>query len=226
MNWHDVLLGEEDWAFLWEIPLRAAIMFAAAIVVMRAVGKRAIPQGVFEVLIIVVLGSAAGDPLLYSTVGVLPALISFIMIVVLYKALHYLIGISVAAEHLIEGKHVKLLSDGKLEFQNFAERDLKRDEIFADMRAVQVSQLGQLRAAYIEASGKMSIFFCEDEDVRPGLPIFPDMLLQPVRIPTKAGDYACVFCGNVQTLRPDTLNPCDRCSKENWLEACSEKRIS
>ena len=61
IDWGTLLLGEEDWNFLYEVLLRSAVMFLVAITAMRAIGRRGTKQGVFELVLIITLGSAAGD---------------------------------------------------------------------------------------------------------------------------------------------------------------------
>lgn len=57
-----VLLGQENWNFLPEVLLRSAVMFMVTLFSLRIIGKRGIMQGVFEVVTIITLGSAAGNP--------------------------------------------------------------------------------------------------------------------------------------------------------------------
>jgi uncharacterized membrane protein YcaP (DUF421 family) len=65
-DWQTLLLGEEDWSFLPEVLLRSVIMFLVAVISVRLIGKRGIMQGVFELVTIITLGSAAGDPMFYK----------------------------------------------------------------------------------------------------------------------------------------------------------------
>jgi uncharacterized membrane protein YcaP (DUF421 family) len=225
MDIRTLLLGEEEWSFLWIIPLRAAIIFSAVIIMLRLIGKRAIPQGIFEVLIIVIIGSAAGDPLIYNNVGILPAIIAFGIVALLYKVLSYLVGINRKVEHFVEDSCVKLIAEGRFEFRNFSEKELKKDELLADLRLQQISQLGQVRAAYIEANGHISVFYCPDAEVRPGLPILPDLLDGASKTAGMEGEYACLFCGEVMSLKSGEAAPCRRCEHDMWLPASRECRV-
>src|SRR5688572_32618740 len=119
LDWRMLLLGEEEWSFLPEVLLRSAIMFLAAIACVRLIGKRGIMQGVFEIVTIITLGSAAGDPMFYKKVGLLPALLVFIIIILMYKLTNWLMARNKQFEHLIEGHHLRLISNGKFEIQNF-----------------------------------------------------------------------------------------------------------
>ena len=77
-------------------------------------------------------------------------------------------------ERFLEGKPVCLLDNGKFSYQTFSRESLAADELFAELRLRNVEHLGQVKKAYIETSGNISIFFYEDEDVRPGLHILPE----------------------------------------------------
>ncbi|HEX6847711.1 MAG TPA: hypothetical protein VF144_12075, partial [Chitinophagaceae bacterium] len=74
IDWQVLLFGEEGWSFLPEVLFRSAIMFMISLIAMRAIGRRGTKQGVFELVLIITLGSAAGDPTLYKDAGLLPAL--------------------------------------------------------------------------------------------------------------------------------------------------------
>jgi uncharacterized membrane protein YcaP (DUF421 family) len=85
MNWHDILFGNENYAFLAEIAVRSLIMFLIIFAGLRLTSKRTVKQlSVFELLIIIALGSAAGDPMFYKDVGIVNSLMVFVVILLLY----------------------------------------------------------------------------------------------------------------------------------------------
>lgn len=85
MNWQDILFGDENLSFLAEIALRSVIMFLLLFLGLRVAGKRGVKQlSIFELLIIIALGSAAGDPMIYKEVGVIYALVVFVVIFLIY----------------------------------------------------------------------------------------------------------------------------------------------
>lgn len=220
-----LLLGEEEWNFLQEVLFRSAIMFIAAIVALRLIGRRGIMQGVFELVTIITLGSAAGDPMFYRKVGLLPALLVFIAIVLMYKLTNFFLGRSKQFEHLIEGRHVRLIKDGRFILQNMRPEDLNKDEIFSDLRMEGVSHLGQVENAYLEASGQISVFFYPDEQVKYGLPTFPEKLEHDVQFITEAGFWSCGFCGNTEQLHAQQINTCQNCGKNKWIRSVNNVRV-
>ncbi|HLO37914.1 MAG TPA: hypothetical protein VK173_05475, partial [Lacibacter sp.] len=109
-NWKEILIGGENWSFLPEVILRTIIMFIIIVVSLRILGKRGVKQlSIFELVVIISLGSAAGDPMLYKDVGILPALLVFIVIVALYSLITYFIGKNKHFEKMVEGKPVYLI---------------------------------------------------------------------------------------------------------------------
>src|SRR5688572_31306921 len=102
LDWRMLLLGEEEWSFLPEVLLRSAIMFLAAIACVRLIGKRGIMQGVFELVTIITLGSAAGDPMFYKKVGLLPAMLVFLTIFLMYRIVNFFVSKSTYIEQLVE----------------------------------------------------------------------------------------------------------------------------
>lgn len=221
-SWHTVLLGEEDWSFLPEVLLRTAIMFLVATITLRIIGKRGIMQDIFELVTIITLGSAAGDPMFYKKVGVLPAMLVFITVIALYKIIHYWTSRSKRLTYLLEGNHVLLIKDGRFSIEAFKHTDMEADQIFADLRLEGISQMGQVKRAYIESSGQISVFLEKDEDVQWGLPIFPEALEKKSNT-SESGNYAsCCFCAYTQNAGDTT---CTICNHTEWIPSSNETRI-
>ena len=64
MDFKTVFLADLDWSLALQIVLRTLIMFSVILVFLRLSGKKGVSQlSIFEVAIIIALGSAAGDPM-------------------------------------------------------------------------------------------------------------------------------------------------------------------
>jgi uncharacterized membrane protein YcaP (DUF421 family) len=225
-NWRELMLGGEDWNFLPEVMLRTLIMFIILIVSLRVLGKRGVKQlSIFELVVIISLGSAAGDPMLYKEVGILPALLVFAVIVGLYSLITYFIGKNKQFEKMLEGKPVYLIRNGSFSVENFSKEALGEDEFFAELRMQGVSQLGQVEEAIVESSGNISIFYYPDEAVKFGLPIMPDSLESSQQEINERAHYACTFCGYTEQLNPAINSTCPECKKNKWVKASDKKRI-
>jgi uncharacterized membrane protein YcaP (DUF421 family) len=224
-EWKRLLFNDLPIEFLLEVIFRTIIMFSVVLLTLKFAGKRGVKQlSIFEIVIIISLGSAAGDPMFYEDVGLLPAIVVFLMILFMYRGVTWLLGKSKRFETFIEGKTHCIIEDGQFSIQTFEKEDLAQDEFFAELRLRSIEHLGQVRNAYIETNGAISVFFYEDEDVKYGLPIRPQLFaMKSTNIP-KTGIYACTFCANTQKLEP-TAAKCSVCGRDEWVKAIRSKRI-
>ena len=84
--------------------------------------------------------------------------------------------------------------------------------------------MGQVRTAYVESEGTMSILFFAEDEVQYGLPIFPNALVVEEDLLT-AGHYACVYCGRVVVLDVG-VHQCAHCACRKWCKAMKTQRLA
>ncbi|TDE18675.1 DUF421 domain-containing protein [Dyadobacter psychrotolerans] len=225
-EWERVLLNELPAEFIFEVIFRSAIMFTIVLIALRATGKRGVKQlSIFETVIIIALGSAAGDPMFYEDVGILPALVVFTTVILLYRGVTWLTGKSKWFEKLVEGETVCLIKEGNFSITEFKKESLAQDEFFSELRLKSIEHLGQIKNAYLEPSGEVSVFFYDDEEVLAGLPILPHLYGKKSKLIEVKGCYACSFCGNTENLEPG-MAVCSRCKREEWVIAIKTLRKS
>jgi uncharacterized membrane protein YcaP (DUF421 family) len=223
----NLLFGETGIAFLPEIALRSAMMFFILLFALKILGKRGIKQlSVFEMAIIISLGTAADDPMIYKEIGVLMAATVFLTIVIFYRFLVALVGRNKKVEELIEGKPICLIQNGVFCIEDFEKETIAADEFFAELRQLHVEHLGQLRLTYIETNGGLSLYFFDDDKVGYGLPIVPDIFNKKSKIISTKAHYSCTFCGFTQVLKPTNEKICKNCNHNEWIESLNYKRIS
>lgn len=225
-DWNRILLNDLPVKFLGEVVFRSTIMFISLLTVLRLTGKRGVKQlSVFETVIIIALGSAAGDPMFYEDVGILPALVVFSVVLLLYRLVTWLTGKFTWFEKLIEGKTDCLITEGKFSYEKFEREALAQDEFFTELRLRSVEHLGQVKKAYLESTGDVSVYFYEDKDVKPGLPITPELFYQKSKTVSAKGLYACSHCGS--TYEFEQSEPvCKECENTEWVKAITTRRIN
>jgi uncharacterized membrane protein YcaP (DUF421 family) len=226
IDWKKFLIGEEKLEFLLEISLRTLIMYFIIVIGLRLLGKRGVRQlSVFELVVIISLGSAAGDPMFYKEIGLLTPVVIFAVIVGAYRLTTFLMAKSSKFDDLVEGRSVYLVKEGKFDIVGFKKENFATDEFFSELRQQSISHLGQVDKAILETSGNLSVFFYADNDVKPGLPILPDLFEKCFKEINEPGLYACTFCGNVEKLKPTTETSCPKCNRKVWVQAISNCRI-
>src|SRR5688500_11488740 len=218
-EWPRLLLDDLPAIFLLEVIFRTAIMFTVVLLALRFTGKRGVKQlSIFEIVIIIALGSAAGDPMFYEDVGMLPAITVFVIVIACYRLVTWLTGKSKWFEELLEGKTELLIENGFFSVLKFEKEAIAQDEFFAELRLQSIEHLGQIKYAFLEPSGNISVFFFPDDEVKPGLPVLPSLFNRKSNEIKQGGVYACTNCGFVQTLPPGTAI-CPACKREEWVHA-------
>jgi len=226
MEWTQIFFKGVDLSLAVEVVARTLIMFALILIVLRATGKRGVRQlSLFEVAIIIGLGSAAGDPMFNPDEPILPAIIVFIVICAFYRLMTWLASKSEKFEVLVEGKALYIIEDGMFDLVDQKELFFGKDEFLAEMRQQNVEHLGQIRTAVLETNGNVSFIFYEDKEVKKGLPIWPKVYNQKSKLIAVPGAYACTYCGNIEEIQ-GSAHSCSRCSREEWVKAIDTKRYS
>ena len=222
-----LLIGDEEWIFIPEIMIRTLIMYSIVLISLRTLGKRGVKQlSVFELVVIISLGSAAGDPMFYREVGLVAALAVFFVIVIAYKITSHFVSKSKKVEELLEGSCTCLIEHGKFAIDNFKKESLAQDEFFSELRLKGVSHLGQVELAIIETNGGISVFFYEDKSVGYGLPILPALFCEKHEEIKAKGYYSCSFCGFTNLLTPNKKVICKVCNKSHWVKSINTTRIT
>lgn len=223
----EIIKGKEDWFFIVEIVFRTVVMYLAILFALTILGKRGVKQlSIFELVIIISFGSAAGDPMFYREVGIINAIAVFVVVILCYKFTTFLVFKSERIQKYIEGEPICLIQDGYFSIQNFKKEPIGYDEFFSEMRQQGVSHLGQISLALIEISGEISLYFYKEEDVKFGLPILPYLYENKcIRISEK-GIYSCYFCGFTEEISVCESHLCKACSKDKWVKSVNNVRIT
>jgi uncharacterized membrane protein YcaP (DUF421 family) len=160
MEFERIFLGDLSWSTVLEILLRTAVLFSYTLVLIRLVGKRGLGQlSPFELLIIVALGSAVGDPMFYPDVPVVSGLLVITAVVGLERFLVLITERNRTIERLAESSPVCVVADGRLVEEAVDKENLSKDEISMLLRLAGVENLGDVRRAFLEPTGKVSVFW-------------------------------------------------------------------
>lgn len=92
-DWQRMALDKVPVEFTAEVALRSLYTFVLVFIFLKITGRRGVRQmSLFEVLIILTLGSAAGDVAFYDDVPLLPVLVVFVTLALLYRGIMWLMG--------------------------------------------------------------------------------------------------------------------------------------
>ena len=86
MDWAGIFIHDTTWAFVLEILVRVTVMFVLIILFLRFTGKRGVRQlSIFELTIILSLGSIAGDPMFTEDLPIIQAVLIMGSVITLYR---------------------------------------------------------------------------------------------------------------------------------------------
>lgn len=207
-------LPQAELAFVGEIVLRTTCMFLLIIILLRLTGRRGVRQlTLFEVAMILALGSAAGDPMFQKEVPVVYSIVVFGIVLAWYKLITFLASRSRLITRLLEGREMVIVKNGMFNIEENKRTDFSQNEFFAELRNQSVEHLGQVKIALLEVDGTLSIIRYPKKEVRYGLPLFPADTIET----DKGAPRVCTFCGKVD--ESGSPQQCSRCHKKEWTTA-------
>ena len=213
--------------FLGEVALRTLFTFLLVFLLLKITGRRGVRQmSLFEVLIILTLGSAAGDVAFYDDVPLVPVFVVFVSLALLYRLVMWLMSKSEKLEDLLEGKAIVIVKEGQLAWENVRKANMTELEFLMELRLNSVEQLGQVRLSIMETNGQISVFYYHDDDVKPGLCILPENFVPRFRVMPESGEYACARCSYVTGLNVGERQFCPRCMNPIWTKVSRAKRVA
>ncbi|MEX0863337.1 MAG: YetF domain-containing protein [Acidimicrobiia bacterium] len=175
MDFGRMLFGDFSWSLTFEIVIRTVVMYIYTLAIVRFIGKRGLGHlSPFELVIIVALGSAVGDPMLYADVALLHGFVVITVVVVLQRLLVKLTERSRPAEIILESKPRRLVAAGEVDSEALEKEELTEAELFTALRESGIENLGQVKLAYLEPSGTITVFKFDDTKVRPGRSVLPE----------------------------------------------------
>jgi len=219
-----IVLGDQPPLFLIEIIVRTLIVYSYTLVLMRWLGSRTIGQlSTVEFLLVIALGSSVGDAMFYPDVPLVHALLVITVVVLVNKGLDVLIAKQIKAERLIDGIPEEAIHEGTLTTSFLNGDTLSKNELFQQLREHGVEHLGEVRSAFIETDGVLTVF--RPPKTRPGLPIVPPWdIAEPETITglrPSEGSLVCRGCGNPNRTKSVKLGRCRNCDSEEWTWAVS-----
>ena len=179
-DWVRLLLGDPPAGFLLEIVLRVVLIYVFALLMMQVMGKRARTQmNPLEFLVIIALGSATGDVMFYPEVPLAYAALVIALIVGIGALIARFEARSERFRSLLESDPTVLIEAGKLLDHKLTSERISRGELFSQLREAGVEQLGQVRVAILELSGRISVFKYPEGQERQGGSIMPKSIRDP-----------------------------------------------
>jgi len=157
---------------LFEVVFRTGFMYMYTILNVRLMDKRSMGMlSPFEIIIIIALGSAVGDPMFYKSVPLLPAMITISTIVLIERVIARIAIKNEFFERLLNGAPVLIIHNGVLLDDAMGRQNITKDEMYSLLRMRGVLHLADVELAYLEPSGSISIIKKDGVETSDTIPI-------------------------------------------------------
>ncbi|WP_394773079.1 DUF421 domain-containing protein [Flavobacterium sp.] len=217
-DWYRILFGNAPPEILIEVSIRSIILYCALMFVVRLLGKRTNSiLTITERAVFITLGAIVAMPMHGPIHGIVLGLVVLFTVLLLQRSLTYSFFVSRKWEELMQGKATILVKDAIINVKQLEKHFISRQQLFEILREKEIRHLGQIKRAYSESSGTLSIY--KNEEVKPGLSIIPLKDIDTISI--KDEDHlACAWCGTV--VKKNYNEKCPTCQHEHWVAASKE----
>lgn len=146
--------GELTW---WQMSIRAVVVFAYGLVLVRFPGQRIFGKSTaFDIVLAVLVGSSLSRALTGNApfAATLAATTAIVLI-------HWLVAHLATRWHvlgwLVKGAVVQVVVDGRVDWRRMHRHGLTEGDLQEAMRAAGLDRLEKVGAAYLERNGRLSI---------------------------------------------------------------------
>jgi len=152
---HDALVP--DPSSILSVIIRTAIIATLVFVIVKWLGGKGIGQlSPFGLLIVVGLGTAIGDPMIYKEISIPQAMAAVIIAVIFFKVIDYLTLKSRRFRESIEPKPILLVEHGSIVNEGLKRAKMDMAEFEAEMRLSGLEDAREIKYARLESNGKIS----------------------------------------------------------------------
>jgi len=142
------------------VVLRTVIIFIFAFFILRLLGKRSLSHFTYlDLLLIVALGSAVGDVMIYeeSIAQLFSSIVAISVVGFIVKFLNETTSHFKKVEKLVVGEARLIIKDSKVIKEALSQEDMSESELRAVLRIKGFENYDSIKKAFIESDGEVSI---------------------------------------------------------------------
>jgi uncharacterized membrane protein YcaP (DUF421 family) len=144
-----------------EVIVRTTIIFLVAFIVIRIRGKKQLAQlTLFDILIVIALGSAVGDVMIYpeEVVSLLRSIIAICTLAVLIQVFEYLTcRAPKKISKIVYGESTVIIRNGRLIRKNFEKINLTEEQLRSMLREKNINYYSEAKIVRLEPDGELSV---------------------------------------------------------------------
>jgi uncharacterized membrane protein YcaP (DUF421 family) len=166
------LLFSIDWEALFipqmsllELVLRGSIIYLALFLLLRVILKRESGSvSITDLLVVVLLADAAQNGMADGYRSVTGTIVLVATIVGWAHLLNWVAYRMPALEGVVFPKPLLLVEDGQIHWENMKKELITEDELLAQLRQQGVKEVKDVKEAYLEGDGRISVVDCKSDE--------------------------------------------------------------
>lgn len=154
-----------SWSAILMVILTTIGIYITLIVYTRLAGLRSFSKmSSFDFAMTVAVGSLIASTILTQNPPLIQAMVALAMLYILQMMVAKLRGISQAISRVVDNQPLLLMRGSEILEKNLKEAKVTHDDLRAKLREANVTQLSQVKAVVMEATGDFSVLHHEDEE--------------------------------------------------------------
>lgn len=146
-----------DISLVISVILRTMIISTLVFVIIKWLGGKGLSQlSPFALIIIIGLGSAVGDPMIYKDMSIPQAMAAVIIVVIFFKIIDFLTSKFNRFKKFVEPKPIRLVEGGILDEDGLKKAKIDSKEFEAQMRLKGIDTASEIKTSYLESNGQIS----------------------------------------------------------------------
>jgi uncharacterized membrane protein YcaP (DUF421 family) len=137
---------------------KSLLLFGLSLILIRFMGKRTLAQlSPFDLIVIIIMGSAIAIPLEDDKISVSNGVIP----VIIMSLLNYLLSVFITKnrkiENALQGTSTVLVKNGEVLLKNMKKERITMADLMILLREKEITNINEIQEASIEPNGKMSV---------------------------------------------------------------------
>jgi uncharacterized membrane protein YcaP (DUF421 family) len=166
VDWHKLFVPGGS---VLEILIRGTVLYLVLFVLLRVILKRETGMlGITDILVIVLIADAAQNGLAGSYQSITEGIFLVATIIFWSYILEWLGFRYPRVQRLIKPRPLMIIEDGRLCEKNLARELLTEEEVMNHLRERGVADLAEVKRAYVESDGQISVLRTDEKPVHSG----------------------------------------------------------
>lgn len=155
IEWHEIFIPSVP---LEEILIRGTVMYWFLFLMFRFVVRRDVGAvGIADILLLVIVADAAQNGMAGQYESVTDGMLLVATLMFWNKFFDWLSFRFPGLRGLLEPKPLRIIKDGRMLFRNMRHELITEDELWSSLRQQGIESLSQVKEAYMESDGKISV---------------------------------------------------------------------